>query len=291
MSVPNRSLPGRGIRLPGAPSWEERPVLHTDLDALDRWDFESYYERRYGHPLADAAVDYEQRLQNLKLAAKNEEGGLHPTALGLLMFSTRPSAYVPGAYVDIALYHGTEPDAAYQKDARVIEGPIPRQIEQTLDYLRVSPLVPVPATKDDCGRLDQPVYSLRALQEAVVNAIVHRDYSIQGAQVRVSLFFDRIVVSSPGRLHNSLTRADLFAGCQPVRRNQMLAGFLRDYVSPLTNRGYMGGRAEGFLNMVRECERVSGKPPDLAVVGDSVRLTIHSRAPGLYCRPPAMDLD
>jgi ATP-dependent DNA helicase RecG len=265
----------RGMMMP----FEERPVLQASLTALDRRDFESYYERRYGHPLAEASVDYEQLLQNLKLASKDEAGGLHPTALGLLMFSSRPSAYVSGAYVDIALYHGTEPDAAYQKDAKAIEGPIPQQIKRTLDYLRLSPLVPVPATKDGLGRLDQPAYSLRALQEAVVNAIVHRDYSIQGAQVRVFLFFDRVVVSSPGRLHNSLTRADLFAGCQPVRRNQMLAGFLRDYVSPLTNRGYMEGRGEGFLTMVRECERVSGKPPDLTIVGDSVRLTIYSGAP------------
>jgi hypothetical protein len=56
----------------------------------------------------------------------------------------------------------------------------------------------------------------------------------------------------------------------------MLAGFLREYESPLTHAVYMEGRGEGFLTMVRECQRVSGVKPDLAVVGDSVKVTIYS---------------
>ena len=166
------------------------------------------------------------------------------------------------------------PIADKQRDAKIIRGTVVEQIERTMEYLRVSPLVPVAAIKDERGRLDQPGYSLRALQEAVVNAIVHRDYSIQGAQVRIFLFADRIEVTNPGKLHNTLSPADLFAGCQPVRRNQMLAGFLRDYNSPLTGRSYMEGRGEGFLTMVRECERLSSRRPTLEIIGDSVKLTI-----------------
>ena len=151
------------------------------------------------------------------------------------------------------------------------------EIERTLDYLRTYPLVPIAAMKDGLGRKDEPAYSLRALQEAVVNALVHRNYSIHGAQVRAFLFPNRIEISNPGRLHNTLTRDDLFAGCQPVRRNQMLAGFLRDYESPVTGRAYMEGRGEGFLTMVRECQHVSGRPPELYIVGDSVKLVIYAR--------------
>ncbi len=136
--------------------------------------------------------------------------------------------------------------------------------------------MPVAARKDDRGRLDRPAYSPRALQEAVVNALVHRDYAIAGSQVRVFLFSDRIEVSNPGGLHNTLNPEALFAGCQPVRRNQMLAGFLREYTSPVTARALMEGRGEGFLTMVRECVRVSGRPPDLTLAGGAVRLTVHA---------------
>jgi predicted HTH transcriptional regulator len=168
-------------------------------------------------------------------------------------------------------------DAAHQRDAKPIIGTVLDQIERTMDYLRTSPLVPVPASKNDEGRREQPAYSLRALQEAVVNALVHRDYALAGAQVRVFLFDDRIEISNPGKLHNTLTPENLFAGCHPIRRNQMLAGFLREYESPLTRSVYMEGRGEGFLTMVRECERVSGIKPELAVVGDSVKVTIYSK--------------
>ncbi|MCP4152213.1 MAG: hypothetical protein GY757_31025 [bacterium] len=255
-------------------SIEERPVFTSVLEDLEKDRFQAYYKVRYGEPYDAAEISYEQLLQNLKLAAPDEIGKLHPTALGLLLFTSEPERWIPGAYVDIAAYNAPEPDADKQKDAKTFKGPVIKQIEQTMDYLKGSPFLPTAARKDENGRLDLPSYSLRTLQEAVTNAVVHRDYSIRGAQVRVFLFPDRIEISNPGRLHNSLKPSDLFAGCQPVRRNQMLAGFLRDYISPITQRAYMEGRGEGFLTMVRECKKISNRLPQLDIIGDSVKLTI-----------------
>lgn len=93
------------------------------------------------------------------------------------------------------------------------------------------------------------------------------------------MFTDRIEISSPGRLHNSLIPEDLFAGAQPYRRNQLLAGFMRDFTSPITGRAYMESRGEGFLMMVRETERLAGRPPVVEQIGDSVRVTIPSAQP------------
>jgi ATP-dependent DNA helicase RecG len=260
----------RGMMLP----FEERTVFGAMLRDINTTGFLAYYEMRYGSRFDPAAIDLERLLQNLKLAVQDETGTLHPTGLGLLLFSSRPDRWIAGAFVDLVVYGGTVPDADTQKDAKNIHGPIVEQIERTMDYLRLSPYLPTSAEKNHQGRLEHPAYSLRALQEAVVNALVHRDYSALGSQVRLFIFPDRIEISNPGRLHNTLQPADLFAGCQPVRRNQMLAGFLREYVSPITQRSYMEGRGEGFLTMVRECERISGKRPDLEIIGDSVRLTI-----------------
>jgi len=257
-------------------SFEERPIFSARLKDLEEERFRSYYQVRYGETYDAGAVSYDRLLQNLKLAAADETGNLHPTGLGLLLFSSRPEEWIPGAYIDIAVYDGAEPDADRQRDAKVIGGTVVKQIEQTMDYLRVSPFLPTAASKDGMGRLDHPSYSLRALQEAVTNAVVHRDYNIRGAQIRLFIFPERIEISNPGRLHNTLTPPDLFAGCQPVRRNQMLSGFLRDYISPITQRSYMEGRGEGFLTMVRECKKISNRPPKLEIIGDSVKLTIWS---------------
>ena len=67
------------------------------------------------------------------------------------------------------------------------------------------------------GRYDFPAYDDRALQEAVVNAVVHRDYEVRGSQVIVNMFPDRIEFRNPGSLYNQLTPEMLYAGCQPIR--------------------------------------------------------------------------
>jgi len=257
-------------------AFEERPVFSAPPEALEIALFRVYYRQRYGHELDEAHVPKTQLLRNLRLLAADESGELHPTVLGLLVFSSTPERWITGAYVDLAVYSGSEPDADRQVDAKIFRGTVIRQIERTVEYLEASPWVPTAARKDGAGRRDLPAYSLRALQEAVVNALVHRDYSIAGSQVRVFLFPDRIEIASPGRLPNTLTPEDLFAGCQPVRRNQMLAGFLRDYTSPLTQRAYMEARGEGFLKLVRECREVGAPEPKLEVVGDGLRLMIYS---------------
>lgn len=260
----------RGMMIP----FEERPVFGASLKDIDAERFKAYHETRYGNPFDPSRIPLEKLLQNLKLVVPDETETLHPTGLGLLLLSSRPEHWITGAFVDIVVYSGDVPDADAQEDAKTIRGSIVNQIEHTMNYLRLSPLLPTAAEKDHEGRLDRATYSLRALQEAVVNALVHRDYSIQGTQVRVFIFQNRIEISNPGKLHNTLQPADLFAGCQPVRRNQMLAGFLREHISPITHRSYMEGRGEGFLTMVRECERMSGRRPDLEIIGDSVRVTI-----------------
>lgn len=269
-----RLLSARRLTIPA----EERPVYQAGIEAIDRLRFDAYYRRRFGTPPEGSGIDVHQLLVNQKLAVKDEAGNLRATVLGILLFSERPESMLDGAFIDVAAYPGSVADGNAM-DARRIHGPIPEQIEQALQYFRSSPLVAQPSRKDSRGRLDLETYSLLALQEGIVNALVHRDYELEGSQVRVFLFPDRIEIWNPGGLHNTLTEDDLYRGCQPIRRNQLLAGFMRDYVSPLTGRSYMESRGEGFLTLVRESERVSGRRPDLRVQGQAVRLAIYSAPP------------
>ena len=55
------------------------------------------------------------------------------------------------------------------------------------------------------GRVDIPQYDLAAVFEAIVNAVAHRDYSQYGARIRLHLFADRLELSTPGGLPNSLS--------------------------------------------------------------------------------------
>ncbi len=254
-------------------SFEERPVLGTSTEVLDLSRFRAYYQQRFHQTPEERSVSIFQQLRNLKLAMQDEESHWHPTNLGVLLFAEHPENWLTGAFIDVASYTHDIADGN-TADARKVYGPIPEQIEQVLYYFRTSPLIATISLKDGLGRQDKPTYALSALQEAVVNAVVHRDYELPGSQVRIFLFPDRVEFWSPGGLHNTLSPEDLYAGCQPVRRNQHLAGFLRDYVSPVTQRSYMEARGEGFLNLVRESEQVSGRRPDLRIQGQAVCLTI-----------------
>ena len=264
-----RLLAARSLLVP----FEERPVLNASINDIDIERFRSYYQRRFGATPEERGLPIPQLLANFKLALKDEDGHWHPTNLGTLLFSEQPNKWLDGAFIDIAAYTGTKADGN-TADARRIYGPIPEQIEQALFYFKTSPLLATVSTKDEMGRVDRPAYSPLALQEAIVNALVHRDYELIGSQVRIFIFSDRIEFWNPGILHNSLSVEDLYAGCQPVRRNQLLAGFLGDFESPVTGRSYMEARGEGFLTLIRNSELLSNRRPEFKIQGQAICLTI-----------------
>ena len=251
---------------------EERPVVGSDLSDLSEVRLERYFSDRF--PDWSWPEDRRSTLVAHKLAVELDSG-VTPTHLGLLLFAEQPERHINGACIDLAAYAHEDPDGNTIDTKRIV-GPVPEQIAQALSYIRLSPLVPTRSRKDGDGRMDYPSYVETALQEAVVNAVVHRDYEITGSQIIIRMFPDRIEFQNPGALYNTLTIENLYAGCQPVRRNQLLAGFMRDYKSALTGRSYMEARGEGFLNLVRDSLRLSGRRPELEQIGGATRLTIYA---------------
>lgn len=253
--------------------FEERPVVNAALGDVKLEEYTAYLVRRFGpDPDEIAPLSLEDRLLNQRLAERLEDGRIAPTVGGLLLFGREPiSRLLPGAFVECVCYRGTVADADDQLDAHQFHGPVHEQIVAATRF--ADRWIPVRAEKTHEGRRDFRPYSLRAIHEAIVNAVVHRDYQLGGSNVRVFIFADRIEISNPGGLHNTLRRENLFAGCQPFRRNQLLCGFLRDFKSPITERALMEARGEGFLMIVRETRRLGGDV-DLTAHPDAVTLTL-----------------
>lgn len=246
---------------------EDRPALRSQLPDLDRTLLAAYFRRRF--PDWSPPEDWSPLLRNHHFAVETALGVI-PTFLGVLMFSERPDHYLPGAFIEMETHRADEPEAKPPTVER-ITGPLPSQIEQAVSALEGSPLTrTVSPTEDGAG--DGPSYLTRALQEAVVNAVLHRDYADESPVV-VRVFPARIEFENPGTLCNSDPSA-LYAGAPPRRRNQMLAGVLTYYDSrsgPLTKTP-----TGGFLTLFRSSERVSGRRAEFEQAHGRTKLTAYA---------------
>ena len=266
-----RLLAARNLLIP----FEERPCPGAELDNFANERFDSYYQRRFQKSYMGSGLPLEKLLGNLKLSVEMDDSRWKLSNLGVLLFTDSPQMWLPGAFVEIAVYEHETADGQ-TADVKRLTGPITKQIDDSIEYFKTSPHVRTRSFKTGTGREDLPQYSMIALQEAIVNAVIHRDYELTGTQIIITVFPDRIEFKNPGFLHNTLKPEDLYAGCQPMRRNQHLAGFLRDFPSSITGHSLMEARGEGFLNLVRESEAISGIRPQFEGIGQASKLTIYA---------------
>ena len=118
-------------------------------------------------------------------------------------------------------------------------------------------------------------YDLGVVDEAIVNAVAHRDYAIAGAKIRLFLFADRLELYSPGKLPNTITLDDM-----PYRtftRNQLLASFLSRLRSKRTGQVFLESRGEGVRKILEDGEAHSGRRPEYELFGDELRLTLWAK--------------
>ena len=133
------------------------------------------------------------------------------------------------------------------------------------------------AARKDPARSDLPQYSEKAVFEALVNAVVHRDYSIRGSKIRLSMFDDRLEIQSPGSLPNNLT-VESMASRQSTRNEALTSVLARMPVGGTRGGGdrryYMERRGDGVLIIHRETWELCGKYPEFRVIDDSEVLLV-----------------
>ena len=145
---------------------------------------------RYGGLYSVALV---QRLRKIALTrmgllADDEHNVVRATVAGLLICSRAPEQWLTNAYITATHYRGHD-RSSDQIDSQDIFGPVQEQVKSALAFVRRN--MRVTASKRP-GRENLPQYSEQALFEAIVNAVVHRDYSIRASRIRIAMFADRI---------------------------------------------------------------------------------------------------
>jgi ATP-dependent DNA helicase RecG len=198
-------------------TFETQPVPGTTL-----------VDVRAGLAKAYAAQELAREVDNLMRARGLATGDLL-TVAGTLMFAPDPQRYFPEAYVRVLRYQGTDRRAGTRqrllRDKRC-EGPIPTQVREASRTVRK--VQPTRRALGGAGKFaDVPLVPEDAWLEALVNAVVHRSYSVGGDHIRVEVFDDRIEVHSPGRFPG-LVRLDDPLNAIRFARNPRIARVAAD---------------------------------------------------------------
>lgn len=215
------------------------------------------------------------QLKKLYLIGDDESGELRLTVSGVLLLTARPADYLSSAYIQCVAYSGSERNAEYQLDAQDCDGPVDEQIRHAFNFVKRN--MRVEAVKRP-GRIDIPQYDLAAVFEAIVNAVAHRDYAMHGARIRLHLFADRLELSTPGGLPNSLTVDSMEANS--ITRNETLVNLLSRYypADPVSKRqNLIERRGEGVPTILTASENLSLRRPRYEQIDHTeLKLTIYA---------------
>ncbi len=242
-------------------STDTQIVRDTGINSLELSLWRRYVSSRVDDPP-------EVALSKLKFVKTDSHGTLRATVGGILLASEDPREWLPNAWIQAVCYRGEKPDAREQIDARDVVGPLDRQIREAVRFVIANRRV---AAYKDPARMDVPQFSERAIFEAVVNAVVHRDYAVSGSRIRLFMFRDRLELYSPGRLCNSMSTDDLRTS--QFTRNELLASRLGQCaVGKVPGTGgrryFIERRGEGIAVIEDETFALAGRNPVFEVIGE-----------------------
>ena len=214
------------------------------------------------------ADDPRKALTRLRLLALDEFNVLRATVAGILLCTDSPHEWLPQAKIMVTLYRGRG-RASGQLDAQEIEGPLPLQIADAVRFVARNMRV---AARKTPAREDMPQYSKKAVFEAIVNAVVHRDYSISSRRIRLSMFKNRLEIDSPGQLPNGMT-IDAMDYSQSTRNEVLASVFGRLSAGSIPGsehrRYMMERRGDGVPIIFKETRETAGIEPEYKLANES----------------------
>jgi ATP-dependent DNA helicase RecG len=210
-----------------------KETLRQRTDQYLNWE-EALDESRLKHFLQLANISPKSDTANLLLnlgAGDYKDGQFYLNQTGVLFFTKEPTQRLFHVSVVCALFKGT--GKAYILDRKELIGNLLENVEDALIFLKKHLQLRWEITSESTRRKEILELPEVALREAMVNAVCHRDYLEQGAQVMVEIFDDRVEIYNPGGLPQGLPEKDF--GRRSVCRNPNIAGLLLrcDYIEKM----------------------------------------------------------
>lgn len=218
---------------------DARIIPEVPLNSLNETDIENYIS------------SCKKERKNLSENVGNDEilelmGVTHsgtPTVAGILCFSKYPQGYLPQFCITAVRVPGKEIGDVGSAGERFLDnaritGTIPQMLDEAIAFVQKNSRHKTIIGKDG-KRIDQDEYPLIAVREIILNALVHRDYSIhsENVPIRIEMFDDRLRVINSGGLYGKISLSNL-GKIRPDTRNAVLANILE--ILKITENRYSG---------------------------------------------------
>lgn len=213
-------------------TFDQLPVYHSSVDNLDDMKIEAFItHRRSG---ANASIN-EELLKSYQIVTK-EHHTLYPTVAGILLFGVKPQQSMSEAYILCSHFSGIEGRVAIA--SRAMNGTLFEQYDAAYDFILscLNKSYHITGKRRE-EKLEIPSIAVR---EALMNAILHRNYHIS-SPIKVAIYQDRIEIFSPGGFPGPVDTANLESGITYVR-NHAIAKILWEY-------NYIEKMGSGFISI------------------------------------------
>ena len=202
----------------------------------------------------------------------NNDNRIYPTLAGTLIFGEYPQSFFPQLFVACVVVPGVELGDVGEHgerflDNKRIEGTIEEMLEETMNFLQRNMKISV-IIDFNGKRINRTEYPMKALREAVANALIHRDYSTQteNAYISVYMYNDRIEILNPGALYGTNKIEKLGTATTMEARNPTIVRILEEKSSVIENRH------SGIPTMRREMKKYGLPEPEFYEERDSFKV-------------------
>lgn len=213
-------------------TFDQLPVYHATKDDLSMTTIEEFIAHRRSH----AKVQITEELLKSYYILTKEHHNMHPSVAGLLLFGENPQQFLSESYILCTHFSGVEGRKAIA--SRAMNGNLFEQYDATYDFVisRLNKSYHITGKK----RVETLEIPAIAVREALMNAILHRNYHIS-APIKVAIYQDRIEIFSPGGFPGPIDTAHLESGITYVR-NHAIAKILWEF-------NYIEKMGSGFITI------------------------------------------
>lgn len=255
-----------------------RKRIRDDIRIVEGAKIQLFDEKRMAEYLSRVKSERRNLADNvsddeiLELMGVTSDGT--PTLAGLMTFSKYPQTYFPQLCITAVALPGTEmgetgTDGERFIDNKRITGAIPDMLEEAVEFVRINSRTKT-IIDDNGKRVDKNEYPIKAVREAILNALVHRDYSIytENTPIRIEMYRDRMEVTNSGGLYGKIS-IDALGKVHPETRNAALANMLE--LLNITENRY-----SGIPTMRREFLNAGLPAPNFSVIHGEFKVVMRN---------------